>query len=413
MIHLLTPTNDYYPDKNYIFTFLLGSRLFTAPSNLLRKLINNLEKIVELDKQHEKEIFRKFVALLLDWSKLFPYDFKDKLMMTQFNKFSSMLRDSYPDLSASLNLIAIHLVEKFKELLAYVEESKEFQIQCDEEEKQFFDVCQDPVQTAEQLTLIELDKMSMLNPEQFVEKFIAEDITCSRLDLTDSNHATTLELYVSWFNRLSYLIATEICTCPKKKDRVKLINFFIDVGRHCLKIGNFNSLMAIVTGLNMNAVGRMSKTWSKANRSKFRKLENELSPQSNFCRYRMTLKERTETRENDFLVPIFSLFVKDVYFLNEGVKDKLPNNMVNYEKFTKLSKHLQDFLARRKKQCYYTRDEAIINYFLNTPVLGENGIYKSSFEVEKPDNNFERERFKSVRMKVGHSLKVKMDEEKL
>lgn len=411
MIHLLTPTREYYPDQKYIFTFLLCSRLFLPPSHLLRRLITNLQKIAELDKEHEKEIFKKFVSLLLDWSKQFPYDFKDKLMMTQFNKFSAMLRDSYPDLSASLNLIAIHLVEKFKELLAYVEKSKEFQIQCDEEDKLFFDVCQDPVVIAEQLTLIEIEKMSKLNPEQFVEKFIAEDITCSRLDLTDSNHATTLELYVSWFNRLSYLIATEVCTCPKKKDRVKVINFFIDVGKHCLKIGNFNSLMAIVTGLNMNAVGRMSKTWSKANRSKFRKLENELSPHSNFCRYRMGLKERTETRENDSIVPIFSLFVKDVYFLNEGVKDKLPNKMINYDKFTKLSKHLREFLARRKKQCYYTRNETIIDYFLNTPVLSDNGIYKASFEVEKPDNNFERDRFQSVRMKVGHSVKMrKVDE---
>lgn len=408
LIHLMTPTNEYYPDKNYLFTFLLCSRLFMPPANLLRKLVDNCKFVIEQNKDNEREVFKKFVQLLLDWSKLFPYDFKDKMMMAQFNKFSAMLRTSYPDLSASLNLIAIHLVEKFKELLAYVDNAKEFPINLDEEELKLFDICEDPVVVAEQLTLIELEKMSMLNSEQFVEKFIAEDITCSRLDLTESNkHATTLELYVTWFNRLSYLVATEICTCPKKRDRIRLINFFIDVAKHCLKIGNYNSLMAIVTGLNMNAVGRMSKTWQKVNKGRFKKVEAETYPDGNFCRYRKILKERMGSREGDIVIPIFSIFVKDIYFLNEGVKDKLANGMVNYDKFVRLSKQMNDFLSKRNKRCYYLRNEKVVKYFLETPVLGENGIYKSSFEVEKPDNNFERDRFKSVRMKMGHTVDLR------
>ncbi|XP_066915171.1 ras-GEF domain-containing family member 1B-A-like isoform X3 [Clytia hemisphaerica] len=407
LIHLMTPTKEYYPDKKYIFTFLLCSRLFMPPASLLRKLVDNIKVVVEKDKSVEQEVFRKFVNLLLDWSKQFPYDFKDKLMMAQFNKFSSMLKTSYPDLSKSLNLIAIHLVEKFKELLAYVEKANEFPINIDEEEKNFFDICQDPIMVAEQLALIELEKMSMLNAEQFVEKFIAEDITCSRLDLTESNkHSTTLELYVSWFNRLSYLVATEICTCPKKRDRIRLINFFINVGKHCLAIGNYNSLMAIITGLNMNAVGRMSKTWQKVNKGRFKKLESEMQPEANFAQYRKILKERMEHRE-DLVIPVFSIFVKDIYFLNEGIKDKLSNGMVNYEKFTLLSKQMNDFLSRRNKRCYYLRNDDVIKYFLETPVLGENGIYKSSFEVEKPENNFERDRFKSVRMKMGQTVDLR------
>ena len=408
LVHLMTPTKEYYPDKNYIFTFLLSSRLFMPPATLLKKLVDNIKIVVDQHKESEREIFRKFVALLLDWSKQFPYDFKDKMMMAQFNKFSGMMKTSYPDLSASLNLIAIHLVEKFKELLAYVEKSKEFPINIDEEEKSFFDVCQDPCVVAEQLTLIELENMSMLNAEQFVEKFIAEDITCSRLDLTESNkHSTTLELYVSWFNRLSYLVATEICTCPKKRERVMLINFFINVAKHCMTLGNYNSLMAIITGLNMNSVGRMSKTWQKVNKARFKKLESDMNPDGNFAQYRKLLKERMTSHDNDIVIPVFSVFVKDIYFLNEGIKDKLPNGMINYDKFSQLGKQMKDFLSRRNKRCYYLRNEEVIKYFQETPILGENGIYKSSFEVEKPDNNFERDRFQSVRMRMGHTVDLR------
>lgn len=87
-----------------------------------------------------------------------------------------------------------------------------------------------------------------------------------------------LEAYVEWFNRLSYLVATEICmvrqcffffffayllavgppcwvpACSlsfslqpvKKKHRARMIEYFIDVARECFNIGNFNSLMAII-----------------------------------------------------------------------------------------------------------------------------------------------------------------------
>lgn len=76
---------------------------------------------------------------------------------------------------------------------------------------------------------------------------------------------------MSWFNRLSYLVATEICLVGwreerdglgggpftltdrsssqpvKKKHRARMIEFFIDVAQECFNIGNFNSLMAIIS----------------------------------------------------------------------------------------------------------------------------------------------------------------------
>lgn len=46
----------------------------------------------------------------------------------------------------------------------------------------------------------------------------------------------------------------------KKKNRVKLVEYFIDVAKECINIGNFNSLMAIIAGMNMNPVARLKKT---------------------------------------------------------------------------------------------------------------------------------------------------------
>ena len=68
------------------------------------------------------------------------------------------------------------------------------------------------------------------------------------------------------FNRLSYLVATSVCQKKKKKARVKVIEFWIEVARECVNGGNFNSLMGIITGLNMIPVARyvqwLTKCWN-------------------------------------------------------------------------------------------------------------------------------------------------------
>lgn len=48
----------------------------------------------------------------------------------------------------------------------------------------------------------------------------------------------------------------------KKKQRVRVIEWWIEVARECFNIGNFNSLMGIIAGLNMSIVSRLKKTVS-------------------------------------------------------------------------------------------------------------------------------------------------------
>jgi hypothetical protein len=67
--------------------------------------------------------------------------------------------------------------------------------------------------------------------------------------------------------------------------RVRLIEFWIEVARECVNYGNFNSLMGIITGLNMTPVARLKRTWLKIQYAgKFAVLEHQVSKlQSAFC----------------------------------------------------------------------------------------------------------------------------------
>lgn len=41
-----------------------------------------------------------------------------------------------------------------------------------------------------------------------------------------------------------------------------MIDFWIEVAHECFNIGNFNSLMAITTALNLSSISRLKKTVS-------------------------------------------------------------------------------------------------------------------------------------------------------
>lgn len=131
------------------------------------------------------------------------------------------------------------------------------------------DLCVDPLRIAQQLTLIEFERLSFIGPQEFVQTFIKEQlknpIWADKLPVDVKSKCTrNVENYVDWFNRLSYLVATEILFQTKPKSRVKMLEFWIEVAWECFRIRNFNSLMAIIAGLNMSTVCRLKKMVSEA-----------------------------------------------------------------------------------------------------------------------------------------------------
>ena len=72
--------NDFFPFQGFIFSFLLSSRLFIRPHELLSKIIENVPEVEPLD---------GLVLLLGIWTKSFPYDFRDERMMNNIKHIVS------------------------------------------------------------------------------------------------------------------------------------------------------------------------------------------------------------------------------------------------------------------------------------------------------------------------------------
>ncbi|XP_065361614.1 ras-GEF domain-containing family member 1B [Calliphora vicina] len=312
------------------------------------------------------------------------------------------------------------------------------------------DLCPSCAQLAHQLTAIELERLSHIGPEEFVQAFAKEyqnsmskNVSSAsssstttaapsgggggsssagqqqimQTSLNDMKKTRNLESYVEWFNRLSYLTASEIVKYPKKKQRVRIIEYWIETARECFNIGNFNSLMAIIAGLNLAPISRLKKTWSKIQSAKFSVLEHQMDPTSNFNSYRSTLKAAmwrsegaTEERER-IIIPFFSLFVKDLYFLNEGCSNRLPNNHINFEKCSQLAKQVMEFNEWKKVTCPFEKLPNVIAYLQNSPVLNENTLSMASFECEPPENTEEKDRYKTVKAETKQQLLQQLQEQ--
>ena len=71
------------------------------------------------------------------------------------------------------------------------------------------EMCSSPLILAHQLTHIELERLSHIGPEEFVQAFTKENPSIET-SFKDLKKTRNLENYVAWFNRLSYLVATDV-----------------------------------------------------------------------------------------------------------------------------------------------------------------------------------------------------------
>ncbi|XP_050534858.1 uncharacterized protein LOC126901942 [Daktulosphaira vitifoliae] len=420
LVQHLVPTADYYPDQAYLFAFILSSRLFVKPHELLAKVVAICQAQQKLgdyvsaaqNSHHKDQLSRfvpKLVQLLAEWTDKFPYDFRDERVMIHVREITHQCVSVEPAVRHQVSAILQTLLHK----LTLLDKYETFLHQTGTDvtvasadalsPTDTMDVCSNAAILAQQLTLIELERLSYIGPEEFVQAF-AKDSPHVDSSFKDMKKTKNLESYIHWFNRLSYLVASEVCKHSKKKQRVKAIEFWIETARECFNIGNFNSLMAIIAGLNMSPISRLKKTWHKVQQSaKFTILEQYMDPSSNFSSYRSTLKAAlwrsagaTDQRQR-VVIPFFSLLVKDIYFLNEGCRNRLDNGHINFEKFWQLAKQVTEFISWKQVACPYEKNTKLVLFLFTTPVLNEKALTLLSFEREPPDNSVEKEHYKTLK----------------
>lgn len=236
----MVPTESYYPDRAYLFAFLLSARLFIKPHDLLARVRALGEQQQGLGDgsvsggPQQARFAEKMVQLLAEWTEQFPYDFRDERMMEHVRKvtqqccaINSSLRTNVSLLLHNLHprLTALEEYEKSLENHTNSTASSDEHISCPD----VTEICPSPEKLAQQLTHVELERLvshffiltipylevifyrlSFIGPEEFVQAFAKEN-PALETSFKDLKKTRNLEQYVQWFNRLSYFVATQVC----------------------------------------------------------------------------------------------------------------------------------------------------------------------------------------------------------
>lgn len=410
--------------KSFTFTFLLCSRLYIKPHELLNKVckryFKNYDKVekTEIKEARERELsdMVALVRILNQWTNMFPYDFRDDRVMALVRSITQRCADEHmSSIRGEVSVMLEKLLEKLTALEHY--------------EETFVDILQvsnvdlltqgdiltlglTSVELANQLTIVELHRLSFVGPEEFVQSFVpvsqgqaTSSTFKSGISLMHADAKTTrnLEAYADWFNKLSYLVATDIVKGTRSKYRARVMEQWVMTARECFNLGNFNSLMAIISALNMVPITRLKKTWSRTSIAcdqQLRQLELCVEPSGNHARYRAALA----AAPTDTAVPLLSVTCRDLHFVNQGSPSKLSGNRVNFEKCSLLSRHVNNQLKSRQLCCddmpaAITRapHPPVWRFLNDRPTLNENALELTSYRREPPANHHERVRMKQLR----------------
>ncbi|XP_015669765.1 rap guanine nucleotide exchange factor 6 [Protobothrops mucrosquamatus] len=187
------------------------------------------------------------------------------------------------------------------------------------------------IEVATQLSMRDFELFRNIEPTEYIDELY-------KLDSKTGN--TNLKQFEDVINQETFWVATEILSETNQLKRMKIVKHFIKIALHCRECKNFNSMFAVISGLNLAPVARLRSTWEKLP-SKYEKhlrdLQDLFDPSRNMAKYRNILSSQSMQPP---IIPLFPVVKKDITFLHEGNDSKV-DGLVNFEKLRMIAKEIR------------------------------------------------------------------------
>ncbi|XP_019377276.1 PREDICTED: rap guanine nucleotide exchange factor 2 isoform X14 [Gavialis gangeticus] len=187
------------------------------------------------------------------------------------------------------------------------------------------------VEVATQLSMRNFELFRNIEPTEYIDDLFK---------LKSKSGCANLKKFEEVINQETFWVASEILRETNQLKRMKIIKHFIKIALHCRECKNFNSMFAIISGLNLAPVARLRTTWEKLP-SKYEKLFQDLQdlfdPSRNMAKYRNVLNSQNLQPP---IIPLFPVIKKDLTFLHEGNDSKV-EGLVNFEKLRMIAKEIR------------------------------------------------------------------------
>nr|XP_040231254.2 ral guanine nucleotide dissociation stimulator-like 1 isoform X1 [Anopheles coluzzii]XP_040231255.2 ral guanine nucleotide dissociation stimulator-like 1 isoform X1 [Anopheles coluzzii]XP_040231256.2 ral guanine nucleotide dissociation stimulator-like 1 isoform X1 [Anopheles coluzzii]XP_049466686.1 ral guanine nucleotide dissociation stimulator-like 1 isoform X1 [Anopheles coluzzii]XP_049466687.1 ral guanine nucleotide dissociation stimulator-like 1 isoform X1 [Anopheles coluzzii] len=414
-------TDDGELESTFVNVFLNTFRTFAQPEKVLELLLDRYEKLhaepallqpESLSDQHKKTL----VSVLHVWLDGFPEDWDTDNLQRLLAFTSKRLPKSEIHMKA-LNRFT-HRLDKYSRIPPPLPWSNDYHDFAD----QFGGLCLTPAfrgppshllnsyrfpnipvkHFAEQLTRMDMELFKRLIPHQCLGAIWSN---------RDKHECSSVLATVTQFNAVSFRVISSILIEPRLKpqERALLISTWIDIAQELRLLKNFSSLKAIISGLQSNAVYRLSKTWAVLPRDKL-ELYNELarifSEDNNAWAQREVLMREGTAKfadtvgENDRhlqkvfqkqntlishgTIPYLGTFLTDLTMIHAAIPDTLQDGLINFDKRRKEFEVLAQIkLLQGAANTYHLPDDPLFDrWFASLLVLDEREAHTLSCSLE-------------------------------
>lgn len=186
----------------------------------------------------------------------------------------------------------------------------------------------DPLELAAQLTLRDYCIFKSIESSEYVDYLFKKNSKFGFQHLDQFSDLSNEEIF--W-------VVNEILHESNLVKRAKIIKHFIQIADICKECKNFNSMLAIVSGLDHLTVTRLTQTWDKVSskyKNTLKELRKLLDTTKNFKSYRQLLKSELIQPP---IIPFFPICQKDLYAIKE-LGGTIEEGLINFDKLRQFAK---------------------------------------------------------------------------
>jgi hypothetical protein len=230
----------------------------------------------------------------------------------------------------------------------------------------------DPEEVARQLTLIDFDLFSKIQPyECYGLAWMKKD---------RDKRAPGIVAMAEHFNYISGWVATTIVTTEDFVKRTRVIDKFLMMAKFCLRFGNLNTALAIFSGLEAGPVFRLEKTFSALSLKSKRtlaELKEVLCTEKSYKSMREFL-----SHTNPPCIPYLGMFLTDLTFIEEGNVDYI-DNLINFKKRRQIAETILKIMQYQQQgYLFFEPVDYIQKKLKSLTVLPQNTLYDCSYYLE-------------------------------
>ncbi|CAI2173196.1 18774_t:CDS:2, partial [Funneliformis geosporum] len=327
-------------DSNFIATFLLTYRSFCTTDELYDRLFKRFmiqppdsltrEELEVWQEKKQTPIRLRVFNIMKTWLEYYYMDDEDAPCLERMREFASTTMNEHMSF-ASRNLMK--LADKRAKMIITNSDRPPAPILPKNIKKlKFLDL--DPLEIARQLTLIESKLYNKIKPVECLNKAWSKE--------GEDNIAVNIKAMIVNSNQITGWVAESVLNQSEVKRRCLYIKQFVAVADKCKFLNNFNSLTAIISGLNSAPIHRLKRTWELVNAKTIATLEilnKIMNSTKNFAGYREMLHS-----VNPPCVPFLGVYLTDLTFIEDGNPNTLKKArpLINFSKRMKTAEVIRE-----------------------------------------------------------------------